>query len=159
MKTMKLTIHSLPYQLVCLLNESSRREMWNVGKVVMPSVVSHNIVTSSGFGTLVLQHILEVLHGISVSSRHNVCQMFVLRYFLIGDTHHATQFLERRGYLPHRPRFLIFGHRLCEEHHHYLLLFTAHTLHQPNVRPHRSGLHFQCCCCHNPNVFGFRLQI
>ena len=92
MKQTKLTIYSLPYQLVCLLNESSRREVWNVGKVVMPSVVSHNIVTSSGFGTLVLQHILEVLHGMCYGSHH-----FLLAK--VKNLHHVSHLAQRIVFL------------------------------------------------------------
>jgi len=42
--------------------------MWNFREIIMPTVVSYDVVTIRSLSTLVLQHILEVLHGLDEES-------------------------------------------------------------------------------------------
>ena len=63
-------MYLLLYQLVYLTDEFGRRKVLNVGKVIVPAVVRHNIVAASGLGALVLQHILKVLHGLCDGRHH-----------------------------------------------------------------------------------------
>lgn len=44
--------------------------------------------------------------GISASSLHDMCQMFILCNLFVGNIHHATQFFEFSGHLSFALRFL-----------------------------------------------------
>ena len=57
-------------QFVQLFNKRRRGEMRNIGEIEMMPVVGDDVLTSRFFGTLVLQHILEVFYWGSYGSHH-----------------------------------------------------------------------------------------
>lgn len=56
-------IGELFYQYVYLINKRSRREVRNIGEVIVPAVVRHDVVTIRSLGALVLQHVLKSFTG------------------------------------------------------------------------------------------------
>ena len=80
-------IGELFYQYVYLINKRSRREVRNIGEVIVPAVVRHDVVTIRSLGALVLQHVLEVFHRMG-DGRHYLLFAKVNNLY---NTSHLTQ--------------------------------------------------------------------